>query len=412
MANWMSCPWKMKPLSEFVTKQSAGISIGPADFAEAGMPVIHKGDIQSGGDIDLDGRKNRFVKESFAEENKRAIINSEFLVVSLRDLVPSAPQLGLVSKLENGTKALLAQGTYGFKINSKIFDPNFLIYLSNSVPYRRLIKKKAVGSTQVHLRSSEFFDLNFPVPPMSEQIKISAILQTWDESIKKLELLIEKEEIVFSELINKLCETSVPKTAKLVKLGEIGEFKNGLNKSKDDFGHGKPFVNLLDIFGRKELVNASGLGLVNASSDDQSNYDLKAGDVLFVRSSVKPSGVGLTTLISKNLREVTFSGFIIRFRESSDLFYTRYKKYCFHAKQFRKDILRKSKVGANTNINQDSLQSLSVKIPPIEHQKSAVQILDFQEMKIAKLEALKENLLAQKKYIMHKLLSGESRVVS
>ncbi|HED37966.1 MAG TPA: hypothetical protein ENI76_06960, partial [Ignavibacteria bacterium] len=41
----------------------------------------------------------------------------------------------------------------------------------------------------------------------------------------------------------------IPKDWKVVILGEIGTFKNGINKGAEDFGFGYPFVNLLDVFG-------------------------------------------------------------------------------------------------------------------------------------------------------------------
>jgi type I restriction enzyme, S subunit len=83
-------------------------------------------------------------------------------------------------------------------------------------------------------------------------------------------------------------------------LGDIGEFKNGINKAQEDFGYGFPFVNLLDVFGVSSISNDAGLGLVNSSAVERTLYSLVAGDGLFVRSSVKPEGVGLTTLVRQD----------------------------------------------------------------------------------------------------------------
>ena len=80
------------------------------------------------------------------------------------------------------------------------------------------------------------------------------------------------------------------------KLGEIGQFKNGINKNKEDFGHGVPFINLMDVFGKASVSNLN-LSLVNANSKEVKLYNLVKGDVLFIRPSVKKSGVGETSLI-------------------------------------------------------------------------------------------------------------------
>ena len=36
-------------------------------------------------------------------------------------------------------------------------------------------------------------------------------------------------------------------------LGELGTFKNGMNFGKEAMGHGHPFVNLQNVFGKSEV---------------------------------------------------------------------------------------------------------------------------------------------------------------
>ena len=79
-------------------------------------------------------------------------------------------------------------------------------------------------------------------------------------------------------------------------LRELGRVKNGINKDSSAFGSGLPFVNLMDVFGRNAVPALEDLGLLQSTSIERTTYNLKQGDVLFVRSSVKPSGVGLTAV--------------------------------------------------------------------------------------------------------------------
>lgn len=41
-----------------------------------------------------------------------------------------------------------------------------------------------VGSTQVHIRTGEYFDVLTPVPPISEQSQIAAILNSVDHRLR------------------------------------------------------------------------------------------------------------------------------------------------------------------------------------------------------------------------------------
>ena len=101
----------------------------------------------------------------------------------------------------------------------------------------------------------------------------------------------------------------IPEGWNVNELGNLGKFKNGINKGSEDFGHGSPFVNLMDVFGISSISEVEHLGLVNSNDAEKKVYDLKKGDVLFIRSSVKPSGVGLTTIVAKDLANSVYSGF-------------------------------------------------------------------------------------------------------
>lgn len=188
----------------------------------------------------------------------------------------------------------------------------------------------------------------------------------------------------------------------------LGEFKNGINKSKEDFGHGVPFVNLMDVFGKPTFENEN-LGLVNAKENEVSNYNLLSGDVLFIRSSVKPEGVGETSVILEDLKNTVYSGFLIRFREKKQSIYLLYKKYCFSNRSFRNQILSVCTTSANTNINQDSLNNLTVNLPCKEEQTKIANFLTAVDEKITQLTQ-KCDLLAQyKKGVMQQIFSQELR---
>lgn len=192
-------------------------------------------------------------------------------------------------------------------------------------------------------------------------------------------------------------------------LEELGEFKNGINKSKDDFGFGVPFINLMDVFGKVSINANHTFGLVNATKGEINNYNLKKGDVLFIRSSVKPSGVGLTAVIEEDLNNIVYSGFIIRFREFKQLISLEFKKYIFHEKGFRQRLMNKSSISANTNINQEALNSLEVALPPLPEQLKISQILSTWDESIGTLENLINRKERYKRALMQKLLVGKKR---
>lgn len=203
----------------------------------------------------------------------------------------------------------------------------------------------------------------------------------------------------------------IPSDWEVACLGDLGSFKNGISKPAEKFGHGFPFVNLMDIFEKTSIKGNEEFGLIESVSSEQQMYSLRRGDVLFVRSSVKPEGVGLTTVVKKDLSKTVFSGFILRFRELGERLNTDYKEFVFYSDYFRRNLIASSTVSANTNINQPALKKLIIAFPKsIEEQQRIANALSDVDTLINNLE----KLIAKKKNIkqgaMQQLLTGKKRL--
>ena len=202
----------------------------------------------------------------------------------------------------------------------------------------------------------------------------------------------------------------IPEDWEVKKLGDFGNFKNGISKGGENFGFGTPIIGLNDVFGKFYIKENNLNFLVNASKQELIDFNLNKGDVLFVRSSVKPEGVGLPCVIESNLEKTTFSGFLIRFRDTKGILNDKYKRYCFLLEYFRHRLLSKSTISANTNINQPSLASLNMIVPSLKEQEKIAEILSAWDDGIEALEKLIEQKEIFHKALMKNLLIGKIRL--
>ncbi|WP_214078802.1 MULTISPECIES: restriction endonuclease subunit S [unclassified Mesotoga] len=203
----------------------------------------------------------------------------------------------------------------------------------------------------------------------------------------------------------------IPIDWRIKKLEDLGSLKNGINKDKDMFGNGYPLVNLDDVFASKCISSTSEIStLVFCSEQERASYSLRNGDIIFVRSSVKKEGVGLTAYVTEDLSDTVFSGFLIRFRCLSDSLVGSYKVYCFDSTYFRDQLLRKSTVSANTNINQEQLKILKIALPCTNEQEQIAEILSTCDRVIELKKKLIEEKKKVKKWLMQTLLTGMIRV--
>lgn len=268
-------------------------------------------------------------------------------------------------------------------------------------------------SARPNLSLKNLNELVFYLPSLPEQQKIASFLTSVDDKIqqltKKKALLEAYKKGLMQDLFSKQLrfkddEGNDYPNWEEKELHEIGEFKNGLNKSKEDFGFGYPFINLMDVFGKTSIIGNT-FDLVNASETEIKSYNLKKGDVLFIRSSVKREGVGEASVILEDMDKTVYSGFLIRFREKSDneKLDVNFKKYCFNNVRFRNELLSLSTTSANTNINQEALSVLKIQIPVKEEQQKIANILTSIDNKINLVAKRLEKATAFKKGLLQQL---------
>ena len=342
---------------------------------------------------------------------------------------------------EDGENIISRNCRLAFRISGKtwvnnhahVLKPNqdvniaFLTDYLESLNYEQLNS----GTAQPKLNKQTCIKIPVAVPStLAEQTAIAEALSDADALIESLEQLLTKKRQIkqgaMQELLTgkkrlpgfqskpgyKQTEVGViPEDWEARHLGAIGEFKNGMNKDSAAFGHGHPFINLMDIFGVCSISTNEQLGLVACSTQERAAYDLRRGDVIFVRSSVKPSGVGLTAVIEQDLPETVYSGFLIRFRENGFLD-LGFKRHCFYETRFRKALIGSSSVSANTNINQDSLKGLAIPLPPTLPEQTAIAtVLSDMDTDIAALETKLTKARQIKQGMMQNLLTGKIRLV-
>lgn len=146
------------------------------------------------------------------------------------------------------------------------------------------------------------------------------------------------------------------------KLGCLGEFRNGLNYSKANFGHGLKVISVKD-FGDRWRPDLTILDEIDPAGLRVEQSDLRAGDILFVRSNGNKELIGRSMLIQEDLDDVSFSGFCIRFRPTTSETNSRFLSLYFRTRLFRRTL---SQDGTGTNINnlsQPILERMDVPCP-------------------------------------------------
>ncbi|HFI0490917.1 TPA: restriction endonuclease subunit S [Streptococcus suis] len=173
--------WELRKLGELIDNLKGGVSITPNDYIENGYRTIPKGAVNDTGIADLSSCKN--VSVDFFEKNYFSKTITGELITSLRDLVPSAPNLGRIVRIVGQFEEfIMPQGVYSLKTGENLLE-DFLIAYSNCYIYRNVIQSEKNGSTQVHIRNGEFLNIKIQLPTLPEQKAIGTFFSTLDQQI-------------------------------------------------------------------------------------------------------------------------------------------------------------------------------------------------------------------------------------
>lgn len=193
-------------------------------------------------------------------------------------------------------------------------------------------------------------------------------------------------------------------------IGDFLEFKNGLNKGKEYFGHGTPIVNYMDVYRHRGLHRKEIQGRVSLDANEIRRFGVKKNDVFFTRTSETPDEVGISSVLLDELPDGVFSGFVLRGRPKSDELLPNYCKYCFSTEEVRKEIIRTCTYTTRALTNGNVLSRIHVLVPSEDEQQRIAEALNDVDNLIESMEKLIAKKRDLREGLAQELLTGARRL--
>ncbi len=203
--------------------------------------------------------------------------------------------------------------------------------------------------------------------------------------------------------------TKIPSDWGIKELGELFDFKNGINATKESYGKGVKFINVMEVIYHDYIVPEIIPGSVQISNEQKKLYLVKDGDVLFNRTSETIDEIGLSAVFNGN-EDVVFGGFVIRGRPIVNAIDNLFKRYCLRSTIVRNQIIKGGQGAVRTNIGQGDLSQIKIPLPPLPEQKAIARVLSTWDETIQKTEQLIAQKELRKKWLMQNLLTGKKRL--
>lgn len=340
-------------MGDVIEKLTGGASITPDDYVDAGYRTIPKGAVNSSGVADMSGCKN--VSEYFFKKNISSKTSSGELVTSLRDLVPTAPNMGRIVRICGETEDfLMPQGVYSIIVKEKISE-DFLITYSNSPEYRKIIMAEKNGSTQVHMRNGEFLNIDIPLPSYEEQKKVGDYFRSLDHLItlhqRKFLIYIKKYAYVWEQR----------------KLGNFGKATGGTSIESEFSEDGIYKVINIGSYSENSIYNDQGIRAIK--SDKTSNRVLNRNDLTMILNDKTTSGniIGRVLLIEESGIYV-YNQRTERIEIDLDEYDPVFLYEMLNAPNIREKIIKQAQGNTQIYVNWTAISLLEYMIPSKEEQ--------------------------------------------
>ena len=155
------------------------------------------------------------------------------------------------------------------------------------------------------------------------------------------------------------------------QLGNEGTTFTGLSgKTKDDFGHGDgSFVTYLNVF-KNPIADPK---MVEPIDIDNSQREIRYGDIFFTTSSETPEEVGMSSIWMEKAANIYLNSFCFGYRLNEiNKYDLSFLAYNFRADSFRKSMILLAQGISRYNISKNKVMEIETAIPHSLNEQSMI----------------------------------------
>lgn len=166
------------------------------------------------------------------------------------------------------------------------------------------------------------------------------------------------------------------------RFNELYQMDSGISTSKEQAGHGAPFVSFKDIYNNPILPDDL-TEKMDTSIEEQKKYSVKKGDIFLTRTSEVLNELAMSSVAIKDYPNATFSGFAKRLRPiQSNITYDKFMAFYLRSIYFRKVINAKAVMTLRASFNEKIFSYIELLLPDYDTQVKAGDLFYDIERKI------------------------------
>lgn len=410
-----------KALSSITSKIGSGSTPrgGNSVYSDSGISFIRSQNVL---DMDFSTENLAFINDNQAEKLNNVIVEKNDILLNITgDSIARCtvvPEEILPARVNQHVSIIRCKNTEESKYVMYYLQymKKYLLQISKVGGTRNALTKEAIGKLPIKISD----DCN----------KISKILDNIDQKIQINNQINQELEAMAKTLYdywfvqfdfpaqngkpykssggkmvyNPELKRDMPEGWGVEKLGELAQFKNGINYEKTSSGSEKvKIINVRNISSSTIFINQTDLDEIFLENDKSTNFIVNEGMILITRSGIP----GATRLVSELEAKTVYSGFIIA-SEVNDLIY---KNLIFYYLKNVEEVLKNQSAGTiMKNISQSVLTDMVVSLPPQNLLLKFNSIIDNLLEQMKNVQRQNQELTQLRDWLLPMLMNGQVKV--
>ncbi|VTS48196.1 putative type-1 restriction enzyme MjaXP specificity protein [Streptococcus mitis] len=168
---------------------------------------------------------------------------------------------------------------------------------------------------------------------------------------------------------------------KRYKLSDLYEMSSGISSTKEQAGHGSPFLSFSVVFNNYFLPDNL-IDLMDTTDGDKQKYSINEGDIFLTRTSETVDELAMSSVALKDYPEASFSGFLKRLRPvDKRIVYPKFMAFYLRSPLFRRTIINNTVMTLRASFNEVMFSYLEIMLPDFDTQKKIGDFLYSLEKK-------------------------------
>lgn len=342
-------------------------------------------------------------------KKQQAARPGEFLVAEIDAKVGG---FGIVPPALGGV--VVSSHYFLFQINENKCSKEWLNWF---VRYNSLEEQtRAQGSTNyAAIRPADVLNFEIPLPPLTEQRRIVAHIESLARRVDEAQRLREEADIEAAALHGTFAAKALKEvsTAPKHSIAGICEVRGGIQKSPVRLPDKNPTPYLTVAHVQRNFIDVSSEPrYFEVSLDELPRWKLEIGDLLIIEGNGSADQIGRVALYRGELGTCVHQNHVIRARPNHEIILSEYLNMYLNSPLGQDEVQKRSRTTSGLRtLSVGRIREIEIPVPPLDEQRRIVAYLDGLQAKVNALRELQfasgEELSALMPSILDKAFKGE-----